>query len=187
MDLQTSTLMAESDAEDNEEVRFIDLQKNLKTLSQKELRALAKVLIDAYYVSSEDGYQLDASVDICAKLRPERVPDEGPSEEPGVRLRTDSTFIKDNAPRNPLKDQVSRTVVVLNEPSEEPGALAKKSKGKLVVEESLKGLIKVQRSGTVEIDRLTMLLDQGEADLALLKAEQTATGISWEPGAMLAL
>ncbi|MCD7450048.1 hypothetical protein HAX54_003104 [Datura stramonium] len=32
-----------------EEVSFIDLQKNLKTLSQKELRALANVLIDAYY------------------------------------------------------------------------------------------------------------------------------------------
>ncbi|MCE5167385.1 hypothetical protein HAX54_051949, partial [Datura stramonium] len=32
-----------------------------------------------------------------------------------------------------------------------------------------------------------MLLSQGEADLSLLKADQTTTGTSWEPGAMLAL
>ncbi|MCD7470244.1 hypothetical protein HAX54_009961 [Datura stramonium] len=90
---------------------------------------------------------------------------------------------------------MGKKVVVPNEPSEELGALAKKSKGKLVVEESSKGkristisgLIEVQRRGIEKIDRLTMLLAQGEADLALLKAEQTTTGTSWEPGAMLAL
>ncbi|MCD9560829.1 hypothetical protein HAX54_019635 [Datura stramonium] len=48
------------------------------------------------------------------------------------------------------------------------------------------GLIEVQIRGTEEIDRLAMLLAQGEADLALLKADQT-TAVSWEPGAMLAL
>ncbi|MCE3215774.1 hypothetical protein HAX54_003421, partial [Datura stramonium] len=92
----------------------------------------------------------------------------------------------------------------------EPSALARKSKGKLVVEESSKGkriekcecmakksdvgvqstilgLIEVQRRGTEEIDRLTMLLAQGETNLALLKAEQTTSGTSWEPGVMLAL
>ncbi|MCE3050465.1 hypothetical protein HAX54_047282 [Datura stramonium] len=135
-------------------------------------------------------------------LQVDSVNTQSTNQEPGVRLRTYSTFVKDNAPGNPLRDQVSRT--------EEPSALAKKSKGKLVVEESSKGnwiekcecmakrsgvgvhstilgLIEVQRHGTEEIDRLTMLLAQGEAYLALLKAEQTTTGTSWEPGAMLAL
>ncbi|MCD7458030.1 hypothetical protein HAX54_036963 [Datura stramonium] len=48
--------MAKSDAKDNEEVNFLDSQKNLKTLSQKELRALANVLIDSYYsvISEKD-------------------------------------------------------------------------------------------------------------------------------------
>ncbi|MCE3216999.1 hypothetical protein HAX54_009966 [Datura stramonium] len=98
---------------------------------------------------------------------------------------------------------MGKKVVVSNEPSEEHGALAKISKGKPVVEEcskgkrirsketgeysTISGLIEVQICGTEEIDRLTMPLAQGEVDLALLKAEQTAAGTSWEPGAVLAL
>ncbi|MCD9638251.1 hypothetical protein HAX54_022103 [Datura stramonium] len=41
--------MAQSDANENKEVSFHDLQKDLKTLSKKELRALVDVLIDDYY------------------------------------------------------------------------------------------------------------------------------------------
>ncbi|MCD9644917.1 hypothetical protein HAX54_033443, partial [Datura stramonium] len=55
------------------------------------------------------------------------------------------------------------------------------------VQSTILGLIEVQRHGTEEINRLKMLLAQGEADLALLKSDQTTAGTSWEPGAMLAL
>ncbi|MCD7471864.1 hypothetical protein HAX54_012608 [Datura stramonium] len=69
--------MAESDVEDNEEVSFLDLQKNLKTLSQKELRALANVLIDAYYgmVSERDtlAAELDQSEGVRSSLTDENI------------------------------------------------------------------------------------------------------------------
>ncbi|XP_070027774.1 uncharacterized protein [Nicotiana sylvestris] len=42
-------LMAQSDEDDNDEVNFRDVQRNLKSYSSKKLMALANVLIDTYY------------------------------------------------------------------------------------------------------------------------------------------
>ncbi|MCD7454137.1 hypothetical protein HAX54_023619 [Datura stramonium] len=74
--------MAKSDDKDEEEVNFLDIQKNLKTYSQKELRALENVLIDAYHgvLKEKDGlvYELNefeveknSTVDRLAKLNEE--------------------------------------------------------------------------------------------------------------------
>ncbi|MCE5167543.1 hypothetical protein HAX54_009049, partial [Datura stramonium] len=59
--------------------------------------------------------------------------------------------------------------------------------GLILGKSTILGLIEVQRRGNEEIDRLAMLLSQGETYLALSKADQTTAGTSWEPGAMLAL
>ncbi|MCD7472599.1 hypothetical protein HAX54_013876 [Datura stramonium] len=81
-----------------------------------------------------------------------------------------------------------KQLAILKEPSEELGATVKKPTKKVVIEESSKDkgaarLIEAQRRGTEEIDRLTMLFTQKEADLALLKVEHK----SGKPGAMLEL
>ncbi|MCD9646276.1 hypothetical protein HAX54_035997 [Datura stramonium] len=47
----------------------------------------------------------------------------------------------------------------------------------------ISSLIEAQRCGTEEIDRLTLLLAQKEADLALLNIEQACQGTGVEPNA----
>ncbi|MCE3049484.1 hypothetical protein HAX54_045002 [Datura stramonium] len=69
--------MAESDAEYNEEVNFLNLQKNLKTLSQKEWRLLENVLIDAYYDIVSEKDTLDAELDQSERS----IPGERPGEQ----------------------------------------------------------------------------------------------------------
>ncbi|XP_070022695.1 uncharacterized protein [Nicotiana sylvestris] len=54
-DVENSSMMSDDDEKDeNDEVNFRDVQKNLKSYSSKKLRSLANVLIDAYYSLDND-------------------------------------------------------------------------------------------------------------------------------------
>ncbi|XP_070048926.1 uncharacterized protein [Nicotiana tomentosiformis] len=51
-------LMAKSNDDDDDEVHFLDVQKNLKSYSQKKLISLDNVLIDTYHTLINDKYVL---------------------------------------------------------------------------------------------------------------------------------
>ncbi|MCE3214874.1 hypothetical protein HAX54_000193 [Datura stramonium] len=61
--------MAKLDGEDDEEVNFLDIQKNLKNYSQKELRILANVLIDAYHGIINEKDMLAADLEESEEVR----------------------------------------------------------------------------------------------------------------------
>ncbi|MCD7452177.1 hypothetical protein HAX54_015366 [Datura stramonium] len=61
--------MDKYDFEDDDEVNFRDIQKNLKTYSQKELRVLANVLIDAYHGIINEKYMLAADLEQSEEVR----------------------------------------------------------------------------------------------------------------------
>ncbi|MCD9646403.1 hypothetical protein HAX54_036212 [Datura stramonium] len=120
--------MAESEYEDedNEEISFLDLLKNLKTLSQKELRALGNVLIKYACVNNEATAPND-DLEAGELVKLQSTPGKGPGEKVGTSNQAEQDNAVEMNPSGQKSDLILNIPVSSNPPPSPTHARATKS------------------------------------------------------------